>query len=273
MKYNHTTFALNSKSDLSPSEFISKISSSLSTQYSQELDRPFISDHHLQATHINDSIDWHAAGHVTEPIDQSECGGCYAFSASSALESRCSISGMPLRNLSVQEVVDCTKHWGNHDCDGGSMVNVYRYAHKMGGLCERKSYQYRGSEKKQKCRNLCDHFNPVKGWGILQSGSEYKLMKALNKGPLAIGIHIDHVIQHYDSGVLDHKCNDDLNHAALVVGYGEENGMKYWKIKNSWGTDWGENGFMRICRSCNRNGVNGQCGIVKHTPSFPICGG
>lgn len=73
---------------------------------------------------------------------------------------------------------------------------------------------------------------------------------------------------HYGSGIYDGSCNSRLNHAVTVIGYGtsEEDGTKYWIVKNSWGSDWGEEGYMRIARDVGVDG--GHCGIAK-VASFP----
>lgn len=269
----HAHFDLNEYSSLTAEEFQKLRSSVLFEQ--RNLTHAYKPEKKIflrSPRNLPKSIDWVKLGHVTEPSEQGKCGCCYAISGTSAIESRCSIVGHKLQHLSVQEVVDCTKHWGNHDCKGGEMVNVYRYSSSsnVNGLCTASDYPFHG--KSGKCKSkTCTHINDIRSWKVIPKQNETRLKMAVSSGPVAIGMRINDFFQLYDSGILSAPCGDDLNHAALVVGYGEENGINYWKIKNSWGKNWGENGYIRICRDCNANGSNGQCGIVKHHPTYPVC--
>ena len=96
-------------------------------------------------------------------------------------------------------------------------------------------------------------------------------MAALVDGPVSIGIEADQVaFQYYDGGILDGNCGTAIDHGVLAVGYGEDETtkQKYWIVKNSWGDDWGEEGYVRICRDCNKNGDEGECCILCQ-PSYP----
>merc|ERR1712087_258118 len=91
-------------------------------------------------------------------------------------------------------------------------------------------------------------------------------------GPVSIAIEADQKsFQFYSSGVLEGRCGKRLDHGVLLVGYGYDGdaAMGYWKVKNSWGNGWGEDGYVRICRDCNKNGEDGECGILMD-PSYPV---
>ncbi len=94
-------------------------------------------------------------------------------------------------------------------------------------------------------------------------------MAAVAIGPVSVAIEADQSsFQSYSGGVLTSACGSSLDHGVLVVGYGTDNGQKYWKIKNSWGSTWGEEGYIRISRGNNDNDGAGQCGVLSQ-PSYP----
>jgi C1A family cysteine protease len=101
------------------------------------------------------------------------------------------------------------------------------------------------------------------------SNDQLALKYALAAQPVVIAIEADtRYFQSYSSGILTDavKCGTNLDHAVEIVGYGSENGIDYWKVRNSWGTSWGESGYVRIQRSSSTNDA-GVCGIAVE-PSF-----
>merc|ERR1711920_648066 len=93
------------------------------------------------------------------------------------------------------------------------------------------------------------------------------LMSAVAQQPVSITVQAGGDMQHYRSGVLMGYCSGQINHAVLAVGYGTQNGQDYWKVKNSWGTSYGEDGYVRLLRG---KGGKGECGILSGPPSYPV---
>merc|ERR1712084_73594 len=111
----------------------------------------------------------------------------------------------------------------------------------------------------------------VKGYKDVTSDSEQALMSAVQQQPVSIAIEADKMaFQSYKSGILSSTCGSNLDHGVLLVGYGTEGGKDYWKVKNSWGTTYGENGYVRLLRG---KGGSGECGLLSGPPSYPVISG
>ena len=175
-----------------------------------------------------------------------------------------------LPSLSEQQLVDCAGEFGNDGCDGGIQDYAFMYIMSVKGVMSEKAYPYKGVQKKCK-------FAPSKavaavtGYLDAPSGDEVMLNMALAlNGPFTIAIDASQdSFQFYNTGVYDEPdCGNgpyDLDHAVLLVGYGtSEDGIPYYLVKNSWGTDWGMDGYIRM----TRNGEN-QCGVASEA-SVPL---
>jgi cathepsin L len=213
-----------------------------------------------------DSVDWTTKGVVTPVKNQAQCGSCWAFSATGAMECDYAIKKGTLTSLSEQQLVDCAgSKYGCAGCNGGQMYGAMEYAADNGGLCTEASYKYtarNGACKATSCGSKYDAPSG-KGYTPVTKDSSSAMVTQTVAGCVSIGIEADQTaFQHYSSGVLTGTCGTRIDHGVLIVGYGTSGSQEYWKVKNSWGTSWGEKGYILICRDCNKNGGKGECGIL-----------
>lgn len=173
-----------------------------------------------------------------------------------------------LVSLSEQNLIDCSTKFGNNGCNGGLMDNAFKYIKKNGGIDTEKSYPYRAED--EKC-----HYQPKnrgatdKGFVDIPTGDEEALKKAVaTVGPISVAIDASHQnFQLYHEGVYyDPECSSEqLDHGVLVVGYGtDDDGQDYWLVKNSWGTTWGQEGYIKMARNRDNN-----CGVATQA-SYPL---
>lgn len=214
-----------------------------------------------------ESVDWREKGYVTSVKDQGKCGSCWAFSTTGSLEGQHFRKAGKLVSLSEQNLVDCSAKYGNHGCNGGNMENAFTYIKENGGIDTEQSYPYKGVEEDCKF-NKADVGATVTGMVAIKEGSEDDLKKAVaTVGPVSVGIDASQrSFQFYKNGVYDEPAcsRDNLDHGVLVVGYGVQNGTKYWLVKNSWAEDWGDKGYIYMSRD-----KNNQCGIATDA-SYPL---
>lgn len=200
-------------------------------------------------------IDWTTKGAVTPVTEQGTCGSCYTFSCTGAIEGAWFLSKKMLVPLSQQQVVDCT-----NGCSGGYMTECFEYA--KAGLCPSSEYPYKG--RNGQCKTTCSNKIVVNGYRTIPVGNETALFEALLKGPVSVAVQANlPSFLFYQKGIYsDARCTGRLDHAMLLVGAGSENGVPFWKVKNSWGTDWGEQGYIRIRRGSTKTSPWGVCGIL-----------
>ncbi len=228
-------------------------------------------------TTLPTSVDWRTKGAVTGVKDQGQCGSCWSFSATGALEGAYAIKYGNLVSFSEQELVDCSniKNGGsNLGCNGGNMQPTFDWIGKNGGLCEEQAYPYVSGTTKTggTCQKTCSLISgsAVKSSHAVTAKSDNAMMTTLTMQPVSVAIEADQrAFQLYSSGVLTiSQCGSNLDHGVLLVGYGSSNGQDYYIMKNSWGTTWGESGYMRMARGNDPatgkpyNGGAGQCGVL-----------
>jgi cathepsin L len=238
----------------------------------QEIKRSLMAFHDDDAVDLPKQVDWRGKGAVTPIKNQGQCGACWAFSTTGALEGAKFINDGELVSLSEQHLVDCDhKDLG---CNGGLMDNAFKFDESISGLCSEEDYPYTASDGVDCLSSEC---TPVPGTVVKEfvdvPHSPCALKKALSQQPVSIAIQADQMVfQFYRGGVLDDDTcgkNGVIDHGVLAVGYGtdQETQEKYWTVKNSWGDGWGEDGFFRMAR--NSTNEFGMCSILEMS-SYPV---
>ena len=221
------------------------------------------------------AYDWRDYGRVSPVKDQGSCGSCWAFSTVANLEGLYYANKGVMKTFSEQMLVDCDT--SDSGCNGGLMEYAFTWLKKNGGIMTDTDYPYKGV--KSTCRSDKSKYVDMTITGYKKLGSSWSTWSAVDEdevkeflyetGPLAIALNAD-PLQTYSSGILDvtsTKCpTSGINHAVTLVGYGTENNVAYWIVKNSWGTSWGEKGYFRIRRGNGTCGIN--CYITTATVSF-----
>jgi len=236
---------------------------------------PFVHNAPADLSTVPASVDWVSAGAVTPVKDQGQCGSCWSFSSTGAMEGAYFNKHHDLQSMSEQNFVDCDnlKSGGrDHGCNGGLMDNAFSWATKNGGICTETAYPYTSGTTKTEgtCHDSCKNsaFAPV-SYTDVTPNSDSAMMSALAQQTVAIAIEADQSsFQLYKSGVFTGTCGTNLDHGVLAVGYGTDSGTDFYKVKNSWGTSWGESGYIRLGRGSSFNRGQGQCGMLME-PSYP----
>jgi C1A family cysteine protease len=181
-------------------------------------------------------LDWAVLGKVTNVKDQGSCGSCWAFAVTGALESAYLIKQGRTEQLAEQDLVDCSGEYGNMGCNGGSISAAYNYILSKGIAIER-DYPY--AAKDGVCNKTAKRSVSFNAYLDLTSPCE-GLKSDLQGRPVSAAVDASNWST-YKSGILS-ECGTTINHAVLVVGVNND----YWRVKNSWGTTWGEAGFIRL---------------------------
>ncbi|XP_063619631.1 procathepsin L-like [Cydia splendana] len=248
-KFPDTVFAINHFADLKPHEL--------------ECYRGFKLPKDINLTKVEiteglgsapESFDWRQQNKVTHVKDQGQCGSCYIFSAVGDIEGQYAIKHGQLVSLSEEQALDCLTVGS---CFGGDSHEVMQELAKRPMKLEREdNYPYTEPPKRD-----CHH-DPSKGVVQCTSGKKLSIMdeeqlktQLHKRGPMSIALNAAD-FDYYTKGILiPNVCKgQDPNHGVLLVGYGEENGKKFWIIKNSWG-QWGEDGYVRMLRGVNACGI------------------
>lgn len=240
-------------------------------------------DTDLAQTFAEASVDWRTQGVVSPIQDQGQAGTCYSFGTSCAVETALAIKTGVLTKLSEQQIVDCStiKNGGpNMGVNGGQIAPTLEWIGKVGGLCTEQAYPYVSGTTKVTgtCQKTCSKVSgsAVQSVVNVKPKSDTDMMTALSKTVVSIGIQADEsTFQLYKSGVFTGKCGSSLDHAVALTGYGSQNGLDYYILRNSWGQSWGQSGYMLIGKGNDpatgkpyNNGA-GQCGLLMEG-SYPV---
>ncbi|KAK3432988.1 hypothetical protein EUGRSUZ_D00505 [Eucalyptus grandis] len=220
-------------------------------------------------TAVPTALDWRTKKAVTSVKDQGQCGSCWAFSVAAAIEGITMLKKGKLLSLSVQELVDCDVNGKNSGCKGGYMDSAFEFIISKGGLTTEANYPYRGNERTCNTAKTGYHAASITGYEDVPANNEKALLQAVANQPVSVAVEAGgYDFQFYSSGVFTGSCGTSVDHAVTVVGYGKTSGgTMYWLLKNSWGTGWGESGYMRIERDVRSR--TGLCGLAMNA-SYPI---
>ncbi|XP_038880922.1 cysteine proteinase COT44-like [Benincasa hispida] len=217
---------------------------------------------------LPESFDWRARGAVAPVKNQGSCGSCWAFSTIAAVEGINQIVTGELISLSEQELVSCDKKY-NSGCNGGLMDYAFQFIIDNGGLDTEEDYPYEGFDGQCDPTRKNAKVVSIDGYEDVPANDEEALKKAVAHQPVSVAIEASGLaLQLYQSGVFTGKCGSALDHGVVAVGYGTENGVDYWLVRNSWGTGWGEDGYFKLERNVKHT-TNGKCGIAMQA-SYPV---
>ncbi|PKA66141.1 Cysteine proteinase 1 [Apostasia shenzhenica] len=263
-------------SDLTPAEFRRKYLGIRQNRRSLSAvhDAPI-----LPTSNLPSDFDWRDHGAVTGVKDQGSCGSCWSFSAAAALEGANFLATGNLISLSEQQMVDCDHMCDDSEpdacdsgCSGGLMTTAFEYLLKSGGLEAENEYPYTGTDRGGCKFDKTKVAASVSNFSVVSIDEDQIAANLVKHGPLAVAINAI-FMQTYIGGVsCPYICSKHQDHGVLVVGYGSAGyapirfkEKPYWIIKNSWGENWGEQGYYKICKGHNICGVESVVSTVTAT--------
>jgi len=216
---------------------------------------------------LPDTLDWRTQGRVGAVKDQGQCGSCWAFSTTGAVEGLSAKKNGAIGSYAEQQLVDCTTSYGNFGCGGGWVQSAYKYVLDK-GIAKEEDYKYTAVDGTCKDSTVTRAFN-ISDCADVPIRSVDALKQALQNGPVSIYVEADQsAFQFYSSGVVDDAscfAEGQIDHAVLAVGYDTNS----WIVKNSWGTSWGNKGYLQISTETTTS-PDGICGILSTPNTYPL---
>lgn len=213
------------------------------------------------------TVDWRQMGAVTPIKNQGQCGSCWSFSATGSMEGANYITKNKLISLSEQQLVDCSRAEGDQGCFGGLMDDAFEYVIKNGGIDTESDYPYFAKSGTCTTAKARKHAVTIASYSDVPHNDEGQLESAVAQQPVSVAIEADQpAFQFYKNGIFNAACGTKLDHGVLAVGYSTDEGRPYWIVKNSWGEEWGNEGYIWLAKDVSA--PEGQCGIAMQA-SYP----
>ena len=260
------TMAINKFADLKFSEFKAKYLNDMKKGANSE---PMDS---LDLTDLPSNVDWRSQRGSVGPVkNQEQCGSCWAFSTVASFENAVWRKSKASVSLSEQELVDCSNAQGNMGCNGGLMASAYDYI-QLYQLGTETSYPYRAYDQNCSRRNKKKAGRQgIASYSVISPANVKGLISAASQGVVSVAIEVQDDFMSYSSGVYhnDDSCGDALDHGVAVVGYNTEDADAYFIVRNSWGPDWGADGYIKMAIETNSSNSSGTCGIANDSDVYP----
>jgi len=219
----------------------------------------------LPTDNLPKSVNWTSKMNYVK--SQEQCGSCWIFTVTGAIEGLYSVLKGELYDLSGQELIDCSGDYGNQGCNGGLIETSFNYTRDKGGLSLESAYPYTASDGQ--CKTGLSRYAKISSFTSLPANDANALKAAIAQQPVSVIIEADQLIfQLYQSGIInDEKCGTQIDHSAVAVGYNTEGPIPFYIVRNSWGASWGEQGYVRIAMTGDGPGI---CGIQMQSvyPNF-----